>query len=75
MLVGSLWGTNTPNGMDWLDGGCAQACNVEEAQAVFSNLRVLSSSNADEHDHGEGGGGGDDDDSDDDDNDDDDDDD
>ena len=39
-LVASLWGTDTADGMSWLDGGCQVACNVDEAVAVFSNLRV-----------------------------------
>ena len=39
-LVTSLWGTNTPNGMSWLDGGCNVPCDVSQARVVFSNLRV-----------------------------------
>ena len=38
--MASLWGAGTADGMSWLDGGCQAACNIGEAVAVFSNLRV-----------------------------------
>ena len=40
VLVASLWGTDTADGMSWLDGGCQATCVVDDAVAVFSNLRV-----------------------------------